>query len=148
MKNNSAKKGNKFTAWLKSSRSDLLLFVILLLLINLVASRAFFRIDLTKQRSYSLSQASKEVVKTIEEPLSVKVFFTKNLPSPYDSVEQYISDILLEYKNASSKNFSYEIYNMDKKENQDLAYDLGLYKSQIQVLKTTRLRQKKFTWVL
>ena len=143
MKNNSAKKGNKFTAWLKSSRSDLLLFVILLLLINLVASRAFFRIDLTKQRSYSLSQASKEVVKTIEEPLSVKVFFTKNLPSPYDSVEQYISDILLEYKNASSKNFSYEIYNMDKKENQDLAYDLGLYKSQIQVFKDNQATAEK-----
>ena len=122
-----SKKQNKFLNWIKSSKSDFLLFALLLLLVNLGAARAFLRLDLTKQRSYSLSAASKEVVKTIEESLSVKVFFTKNLPAPYDSVEQYVKDILIEYKNAASKNFSYEIYNMDKKENQELAYDLGLY---------------------
>lgn len=138
-----SKKQNKFLNWIKSSKSDFLLFALLLLLVNLVAARAFLRLDLTKQRSYSLSAASKEVVKTIEEPLSVKVFFTKNLPAPYDSVEQYVKDILIEYKNAASKNFSYEIYNMDKKENQELAYDLGLYQSQVQLFKDNQATAEK-----
>ena len=69
----------KFIQYLKSPKSDILLFILLLIFANLVASRAFFRIDLTGPKSYSLSKGSAQVVQTLEEPLSVKVFFSDNL---------------------------------------------------------------------
>lgn len=122
----------KFIKWLKAPASDFALFVILLILVNLVASRAFLRLDLTAPKSYSLSTASRQLVKTINEPLSVQVFFTPNLPAPYNSVEQYVNDILVEYKNAANKNFDYHFYNMDEKESQSLASGYGLRQIQIQ----------------
>ena len=64
-----------FLRYLKSPKSDFLLFIIALVLLNLVSARSFFRLDATAPKSYSLSQASKQVVKTLEQPLSVKVFF-------------------------------------------------------------------------
>lgn len=132
-----------FIKYLKSPKSDFLLFIIALLLANLVCSKAFFRIDLTGPKSYSLSASSKQVVRTLEEPLSVKVFFTKNLPAPYNTIDQYIRDLLVEYKGAANSNFSAEFFDMDKEENQSLARGYGISQVQIQELKNNEVGFKQ-----
>ena len=133
----------KFINYLKSPKSDIFLFVLLLILANLVVSRAYFRIDLTSPKSYSLSKGSAQVVKTLEEPLSVKVFFSDNLNAPYSSVYQYIKDILVEYKSAANDNFSYEFVDMKKPENEKLARTYGLNQIQIQELKNNEVGMKR-----
>ena len=125
----------KFIDWITSPKSDFILLIILLVLLNLVGANAFFRLDLTSPKSYSLSQSSKELVKNLEEPLSVKVFFSENLPSPYNTVEQYLKDILVEYKGSANKNFSYEFFDMSKPENEELASSYRIRQKQIQEVK-------------
>ena len=125
----------KFIDWITSPKSDFVLLIILLVLLNLVGANAFFRLDLTSPKSYSLSQSSKEIVKNLEEPLSVKVFFSENLPSPYNTVEQYLKDILVEYKGSANKNFSYEFFDMSKPENEELASSYRIRQKQIQEVK-------------
>lgn len=133
----------KFIEYLKSPKSDFFLFVITLILANLVFSKAFWRIDLTSSKSYSLSKSSKQVVKTLEQPLSIKVFFTNNLPAPYNTVEQYIRDLLIEYKNAGNSNFSYESFDMSKEENEKIARGYGISQVQIQELKNNEVGFKQ-----
>ncbi|MCR4822695.1 MAG: Gldg family protein [Treponema sp.] len=133
----------KFIQYLKSPKSDILLFIVLLILANLVVSKAYFRIDLTAPKSYSLSKGSEQVVKTLEEPLSVKVFFSDNLNAPYSSVYQYIKDILVEYKAAANDNFSYEFVDMKKPENEKIARNYGLNQIQIQELKNNEVGVKR-----
>ncbi|MBR0495974.1 MAG: Gldg family protein [Treponema sp.] len=133
----------KFINYLKSPKSDFFLFVLLLIFANLVVSRSYFRIDLTSPKSYSLSKGSEQVVKTLEEPLSVKVFFSDNLNAPYSSVYQYIKDILVEYKSAANDNFSYEFVDMKKPENERLASTYGLNQIQIQELKNNEVGMKR-----
>ena len=133
----------KFINYLKSPKSDFFLFVLLLILANLVVSRSYFRIDLTAPKSYSLSKGSEQVVKTLEEPLSVKVFFSDNLNAPYSSVYQYIKDILVEYKSAANDNFSYEFVDLKKPENEKLARTYGLNQIQIQELKNNEVGMKR-----
>ena len=108
----------KFLQWIKSPASDFALFVILLVLANIAFKNVHLRFDITQQGSYSLSEASKRTVKTLTEPLSVKVFFSDNLPTGYSKVYQYVKDILVEYKGAANKNFSYTFFDMNKPENQ------------------------------
>lgn len=133
------KKTNKFISWIKSSSSDVWLFIIAVVLLNLVAARCFFRIDLTEPKSYSLSSASCEVVRNLEEPMSVKVFFSKNLPAPYSNVEQYLKDLLAEYKTASRKNFDYEFFDMNKQENQRIASGYGMQIVQVREVKNNEV---------
>ncbi len=133
----------KFIQYLHSPKSDFLLFILLLILANMVVSRSYFRIDLTSPKSYSLSKGSEQVVKTLEEPLSVKVFFSDNLNAPYSSVYQYIKDILVEYKSAANDNFSYEFVDMKKAENEKLALTYGLNQIQIQELKNNEVGMKR-----
>lgn len=122
----------KFIAWLKSPKSDFALFIIVLILLNLVGQRAFFRLDLTAARSYSLSEASRQVVRSLDQPVTAKVFFSDNLPSPYNTVDQYLKDLLVEYKGASNKLFSYEFYDMSKPENEEIARNYGISQYHVQ----------------
>ena len=124
-----------FIQWLKGKQSDFLLFIIALVLLNLVSARSFFRLDFTSPKSYSLSQASRQLVRTLEQPLSVKAFFSSNLPSPYNSTAQYIRDLLSEYAGAANRQFSWESFNMDDPENQAMARDYRLNQVQIQEVK-------------
>ena len=133
----------KIIRWLKNPASDFALFVIVLVLANLVSSRAFLRIDLTQNKTYSLSPASRESVRTLEETLSAKVFFTQNLPAPYNSVEQYVRDLLVEYKGASDGKFSFEFYDMENPENQEMAQKYNLRQIQIQEVKNNEVGFKQ-----
>lgn len=129
----------KFLNWLKGPKSDFALFIVLIILVNLVAHNAFVRFDLTAPKSYTLSKASKTIVKNLEEPLSIRVFFDDTLPAPYNSIAQYIKDILFEYKNAGNKQFSVAYMDMSKQENRELAGSLGLREMQIQEIKNNEV---------
>ncbi len=133
----------KFLNWLKSPKSDFILFIILLILANLAGHKAFFRFDLTAPKSYSLSKASKNIVKTLEEPLTIRVFFDDKLPAPYSSVAQYVNDILVEYKGAGNKNLTVVTMDMSKPENSNLAREMGLSQIQIQEVKNNEVGFKQ-----
>lgn len=122
----------KFLNFIRSPKSDFVLLVILLLLINLVARKAFVRLDLTSPKSYTLSKASKELVRTLSSPLSVRVFFSDGLRSPYNATQQYVEDVLSEYKANANKNFSYAIMDMKGSKNDELAANYGLRQIQLQ----------------
>lgn len=128
-----------FLKFLRNPVGMFALFVIVLVLINLVASNAFFRWDITSPKSYSLSPSSREIVKTVDEPLNIKVFFSDNLSAPYSTTYQYLKDILSEYKSAGNKNFIYELFDMDKEESQKLASSFGIQQMQIREVSDTEV---------
>lgn len=90
------------------------LYLAVILLINMVSETLFFRIDLTENRTYSLSGASKNLVASLEEPLTVKVFLSENLPQPYNNLEQQMKDLLEEYALEGNRNFNYSLYLLDQ----------------------------------
>ena len=126
----------------RDEKIDCAIFFVILILANLVGARAFLRKDLTSGKVYSISSASKELVKNLQEPMSVNVFFSSDLPAPYNSVDQYVRDILIEYKSAANKNFSYKIFDMNKRENEDIARSYGIGQIQVQKVETTEVSAK------
>ncbi|HUM88439.1 MAG TPA: Gldg family protein, partial [Prolixibacteraceae bacterium] len=65
-------------------RNSITLFVVLIIgivfLVNIVSSRYFFRIDFTSDKRYTLSKATKNIVKGLDNPVTVTAYFTKDLP--------------------------------------------------------------------
>ena len=92
---------------IKEKYFKFILYIVVIGLINIVGITLFFRADLTKDKIYSLSQASQDVVETLSEPLSIKVFFSKDLPAPHNNTERYLRDLLEEYSAKSKKYFNY-----------------------------------------
>lgn len=118
-----------------------LVYLVVVVLINIVGVTLFFRIDLTADNMYSLSKASQEAVATLSEPLTINVFFTKNLPAPHNNTERYLHDLLEEYSVHSNEYFNYRFYDVSAEEgdideeartNQQMARNYGIHPVQIQ----------------
>jgi ABC-type uncharacterized transport system involved in gliding motility auxiliary subunit len=95
------------------------LYLVVVVLLNVAGTTLFFRFDLTRNRIYTLSDASKNAVATLQEPLAIKVFFSKNLPAPYNSIEQQIRDLLEEYARWGNEYFNYSFYPIATAEESD-----------------------------
>ena len=50
------------------------------ILINLISMNWFIRFDLTDNKMYSLSTSSKSTIKKIDDPLTIDLYFSDDLP--------------------------------------------------------------------
>ncbi|NLA76000.1 MAG: hypothetical protein GX846_11120, partial [Deltaproteobacteria bacterium] len=92
------------------------IYLLVAILINVAGFTLYFRLDLTANRAFSISDVSRKAVSTLEEPLTIYVFFTKNLPAPYNSVEKYLRDLLEEYALSGNRYFNYRFYHVSAQE--------------------------------
>lgn len=123
---------------LGARRSTLVMNVVIILMINLVGMVLYFRCDATRNGAYSLSPVSRELVANLAEPLTIKVFFTKDLPAPYNAVYRYVADILEEFKQHGNRNFRYEFVDVEKQK--DAAGDYGIYPVQVREIKSDQVK--------
>ena len=129
-----------------------IIYLVVIVLVNVAGITLFFRMDLTKNEIYSISAASKKVVGTLSEPLTINVFFTKDLPSPHNNTERYLHDLLAEYAIHADKFFNYRFFNVspdegettdETKENQQLASNYGIHPIQIQAIEKDEVKFQK-----
>lgn len=127
----------------------LLIYMVVVALVNIAGVTLFFRVDLTADKIYSISKASNKVVSTLSEPLTIKVFFTKNLPAPHNNTERYLHDLLEEYAAKSGKLFNYRFYDVTATDagiteqanvNRDMAEDYGISPVQIRVIENDEVK--------
>ena len=136
---------------LKEKYFKFILYILVIILINIAGVTLFFRLDLTRGRLYSLSPASIDVVETLSEPLSIKVFFSKDLPAPHNNTERYLRDLLEEYASKGDKYFNYTFYNVSAEEgtltqkadeNRDMAKSYGIQPVQIRIMENDEIKFK------
>ena len=129
-----------------------IIYLLVVVLVNVAGITLFFRMDLTENKIYSISAASKKVVATLSEPLTINVFFTKDLPSPYNNTERYLHDLLAEYAIHADKFFNYQFFDVnpeegeitdETKENQQLANNYGIHPIQIQAIEKDEVKFQK-----
>jgi len=137
----------------KSSKyTKFITYAVVVVLLNAAGLTLFKRMDLTADKLYSISDASKTVVSTLNEPLTINVFFTKNLPAPHNSTERYLHDLLSEYAASANQNFNYRFYDVspdqgdlsnETAENQTLATSFGIRPIQIQAIEKDEVKFQK-----
>lgn len=117
------------------------LIVVIVVLINVASTSFFIRGDLTRNKVYTLSKASRDAVSGLEEPLTIKAFFSKNLGAPYSNTAQQVRDLLEEYALVSNQFFNYTIHTIGSEdgmkneadiENEESARSYRIYPVQIQ----------------
>ena len=112
--------------------------------VNFVSRDLFFRLDLTDNQMYSLSESSQKVVQKIEDRLTMKVYFTDNLPGQYGNNRRYLQDILEEYEAYGDGNIRFEIYQPENDEKlAEEARKYGIQPVQLQVVENDKLEVKR-----
>ena len=111
---------------------------------NFISRDLFFRLDITDNGIYSLSESSKKVVEKIEDRLTMKVYFSDNLPGEYGNNRRYLQDILEEYEAYAHGNVHFEIYPPESDETLAMeAQRYGIQPVQLQVIENDKLEVKR-----
>lgn len=95
--------------------SGVVLLVVILVLINSISQNAFssFSLDLTENKIYSVSQGTKNVLSNLEDPITLKFYFSKRDARDMPGLLIYgrrIADFLKEYERVSAGKVRLEIY--------------------------------------
>ena len=100
----------------------------------------FRKFPLTENKIFSLSDSSKTVVGKIDDRLTMKVYFSDNLPGEYGNNRRYLQDILEEYVAYSGGNIHFEFHHPDDNEKmQEDAQKSGIQPVQLQVIENDKL---------
>ena len=84
----------------------IVLAVAAFLALNMFANQALtrFRLDLTEQRLFTLSEGTRNIVRAIDEPVTLRLYVSRSLASRLPSISGYVSrvrDLLQEYEYAA-----------------------------------------------
>jgi ABC-2 type transport system permease protein len=110
-----------------------------IVVVNLLGTRVFGRIDLTENDVYTLSQPSKDLVKKLPDYMTVKAFMSKDLPPELTTVSRYVRDLIDEYKTSSNGKFRWEAIDPgEDKKLEDEASRCKVQKLQVQVLRNQK----------
>ncbi|MGY2132799.1 gliding motility-associated ABC transporter substrate-binding protein GldG [Hymenobacter sp. HD11105] len=99
-------------AQLPSSRKrrDLIRFLLiigLLLLFNFIGQRLFFRLDLTEEKRYTMSPATKQLLQNLTEPVTVTVYLDGDFPPAFRRLQQAVRETLNEMQVYGGANLRY-----------------------------------------
>lgn len=122
----------------------ILLLLGILLVINLLATQIFGRLDLTEGKIYSLSKKSRDLVRSLEDPLTVRAYFSGDLPAPYNANARYLRDQLDDYKAYSGGKFKYEFVDPGSEEKlESEARNYQIPPVQVNAVEKDRIEVKK-----
>ena len=107
----------------------------ILVLINFLSTRRFIRADLTEDKRYTVSKATKNVLDTLDDIVTITAYFSTS-PAEVAQIRRDVRDILEEY-NAFSKKLQIDFVNpadFDDGQKQELRFK-GIPEVQINVVK-------------
>lgn len=124
-------------------RNKSAIFVIVLavaIAINILIQPFGLRLDLSKNQAYTLSNASKKVVRGVNNKVKLSFYVSKDLPTRLAPFKTQITDLLNEYKRAGGNNVTVEVKDpkTDDKAREDAV------KNGITEVRFSQLEQDKF----
>jgi gliding-associated putative ABC transporter substrate-binding component GldG len=120
------------------------LIIALILVINLLANEFHIRLDVTEGKQYTLSEATEDILSSLEEPVTVKAYFSEDLPPNITKTRKDFQELLIEYANRADGMVQYEFINPNEKEsNEREATQHGIQPVLINVREKDQVKQQK-----
>ncbi|MGB5463981.1 MAG: gliding motility-associated ABC transporter substrate-binding protein GldG [Aureibaculum sp.] len=115
---------------MKKNVIKIFLTIVVLIAVNFLADEFNQRLDITKDKRYTLSETTKQIVKNIHEPAVVKVYLEGDFPSEFKRL-QIETALHLEELSAINKNIKFRF--IEPLENAEELIKSGLQPSRLSV---------------
>ncbi len=123
---------------------SVVLIVGIMVVVNFISDQMYFRLDLTEDNRYTLSKATEDILTSIEEPVTVKAYFSENLPPDITKLRRDLQEMLVEYSNLSEGMLVFEFINpSENEEKENLAMQAGIQPVMINVREKDQMKQQK-----
>lgn len=83
----------------------------ILVMINLLSEKWYARLDFTADKRYTLSKATIDILRNLDEVITITAYFSKNLPPQLEKSRRDFEDLLIEYENRSEGNLVFRFIN-------------------------------------
>lgn len=125
-------------------RNRILLIIGVLIVANWLFSRLYFRLDFTADKRYTLSNATRNILSGLEEPITVTGYFSDNLPPAVNKARTDFEEMLVEYANASGGNLVFDFVNpSETPEKEKEVQQAGIQPVGIQVRERNEAKQQR-----
>jgi ABC-2 type transport system permease protein len=105
---------------------QLFTLIVAIVIANLLSVQFFTKIDLTKEKRYTLSPVSKSLAAQVDDVIFFKVYLDGNLSPKFKKLRTAVLDMLSELRELSSQNIEYEFIDaFTGKSNQEKDQILG-----------------------
>lgn len=81
---------------------------VIFILVIYIASLTHFRIDLTKEKRFSLSSSTKRVLKNLDDEVQIEVYLTGDLSAGFKKLSIASEELLREFKEYGNTNIQYK----------------------------------------
>jgi gliding-associated putative ABC transporter substrate-binding component GldG len=95
------------------------IIIAIIVVINIITNQIFTRVDLTKNKSYTLSQVSDDVIANLNDNIVIKAYVSENLPPPVNNLGRQVKDVLDDYRSLSDGKLNYEFINLSLESESD-----------------------------
>ncbi|GAB2520162.1 gliding motility-associated ABC transporter substrate-binding protein GldG [Spirosoma aerophilum] len=92
---------------MKSASLRTLLIIAALVVVNVLSAFVFFRIDLTEEKRYTLSEATQNLLAELPDDIHVDVYLTGDLPPGFKRLENAVRENLDEFQAQAGKTVTY-----------------------------------------
>ncbi len=119
----------------------LLVILVLVLLLNIVSGFFYFRIDLTSEKRFSLTETSKAILAGLDDYLYIQVYLEGDLPAGFARLQKEVIHILNEFRAYAPRYLDYDLINPLEDPDPEVRnriisqlFDKGLQPTRIQVI--------------
>ena len=99
----------------------------IIVLLVVLSSMIHFRVDLTEDNRYTLSETTHDVLNDLEGIAYIKVYLQGEMPVAFTRMQDAIIELLDEYKIISDGNVQYELINPHAEEDREIRQELFAY---------------------
>lgn len=136
-----------FIRRLKNTSNNAIVIILIIgivAILNFISLNHFLRLDLTEENRYTLSDATKNTMRELDDVVVVKAFFSKKLPPDLVNLTREINDVLDEFSAYSNNNLQVRFLDpADNPKIADEARSLGVPELDMNIVEKDKVQLQK-----
>lgn len=122
---------------------SLLLVIGIVAAVNLLVQPFLLRLDFTQGKQYTLSKATRNILKNLDDQVTVTAYFSGNLPPDIGKVKRDFQNLLVEFAAVSKGKLDYEFIEPSSDQQKQEAANLGIRPVMINVREKDQVKQQQ-----